>query len=278
MLSANTGHGALQGLIPDIVPEEKHGIFSGVKAVFELPAPMIFVSFVIARLVGDGNYWPGIIALSAIVLLSIAITMFAPEKPVKEPTSKLDWKPILRLVLMTAVFTAVILGSGAGVNFFNRLSTGLPESSALIVTITVAVLGMVVAVILGVWGSVQISLGGQGKAIDRSFTWWVINRLAFLVGSTNLSIFAVYYLQERFGALQEFNVGEMFGQLMLFVGLAIFISSIPAGWISDKIGKKPVCALSGVVALIGTIIVIVSPNTTVLYIGGVLIGLATGFF
>ncbi|MFA7407787.1 MAG: hypothetical protein WCY93_08245, partial [Anaerolineaceae bacterium] len=34
MLSANTGHGALQGLIPDIVPQEKHGIFSGVKAVF----------------------------------------------------------------------------------------------------------------------------------------------------------------------------------------------------------------------------------------------------
>ncbi len=278
MLSANTGHGALQGLIPDIVPEEKHGIFAGVKAVFELPAPMIFVSFVIARLVGEGNYWPGIIALSAVVLVSIAITMFAPEKPVKEPIEKVDWKPILRLVFMTAVFTAVILGSGAGVNYINRLSTGLPETSALIVTVTVAVLGMVVAVILGVWGSVQISLGGQGKAIDRSFTWWVINRLAFLAGSTNLSIFAVYYLQERFGALEQFNVGEMFGQLMLFIGLAIFISSIPAGWISDKIGKKPVCALSGVLALIGTVVVIVSPNTTILYIGGILIGLATGFF
>ncbi len=31
MLSSNTGHAAAQGLIPDIVPEEKHGLFSGSK-------------------------------------------------------------------------------------------------------------------------------------------------------------------------------------------------------------------------------------------------------
>jgi MFS family permease len=278
MLSANTGHGALQGLIPDIVPEEKHGIFAGVKAVFELPAPMIFVSFVIARQVGDGNYWPAIITLSAVVLLCIAITMFAPEKPVKEPVSKMDWKPILRLVVMTAVFTAVILGSGALVNFVNRLAVGLPDASALIVTIAVGVLGMVVAVILGVWVSVQISLGGQGVEVNQSFTWWVINRLSFLVGATNLSVFAVFYLQERFSSLQEAAIGEIFGQLIMFVGLAIFVSSIPAGWLSDKIGQKPVCAISGVLALIGTIVVVASPTTTVLYVGGILIGLATGLF
>lgn len=278
MLSANMAHGALQGLIPDLIPEEKHGIFSGVKAFFELPAPLIFVSFVISRQVAGGNYWPGIITLSVVVLLCIAITMFAPEKPIKKPASELDWRPILRLVLMTGAFTVVILGSGALVNYVNRLAAGLPDTSALIVTVAVGVLGMVVAVILGVWGSIQISLGGQGKAYNRSFTWWVINRLSFLVGSTNLSIFAVFFLQERFSSLQGVVIEELFGSLILFVGIAIFLSSIPAGWISDKIGKKPVCAFSGVLALIGTVVVIASPTTTVLYIGGGLIGLATGFF
>jgi MFS family permease len=278
MLSANTGHGALQGLIPDIVPEEKHGLFAGVKAVFELPAPMIFVSFVIARQVSPGNYWPAIITLSVVVLVCIALTMFAPEKPVKEPASKMDWKPILRLVVMTAVFTAVILGSGALVNLVNRLATGLPDTSALIVTAAIAVMGMVVAVVLGVWGSVQISLGGQDTPVNKSFTWWVINRLSFLVGTTNLSVFAVFFLQERFASIQGVVIEEMFGQLIMFVGLAIFVSSIPAGWLSDKIGKKPVCAISGALALIGTVVVIVSPNNTVLYVGGGIIGLATGLF
>jgi MFS family permease len=114
--------------------------------------------------------------------------------------------------------------------------------------------------------------------VDKSFTWWVINRLSFLVGTTNLSVFAVFYLQERFASLQGASIEGMFGQLMLFVGLAIFVSSIPAGWLSDKIGKKPVCAISGALALLGTIIIIVSPSSTMLYVGGGLIGLATGLF
>ncbi len=278
MLSANTGHGALQGLIPDIVPQEKHGIFSGVKAVFELPAPMIFVSFVITKQVGNENYWPAIITLSAVVLVCAALTMFAPEKPVKQPVSKMNWEPVLRLAAMTGAFTLVILGSGALVNGVNRLAAGLAEASALIATATIAVLGMVLAVVLGVWGSVRISLGKQNSQVDKSFTWWVINRLAFLVGTTNLSVFAVFYLQERFASLQGASIEGMFGQLMLFVGLAIFISSIPAGWLSDKIGKKPVCAISGALALLGTIVIIVSPSSTMLYIGGGLIGLATGLF
>jgi MFS family permease len=281
MLSANTGHGALQGLIPDIVPQEKHGIFSGVKAVFELPAPIIFYSFVIAKQVGGVSFWPAIITLSGVVLLSALIAMFAPEKPVKQPVPKMDWQPILRLAIMTAVFTGVILGLGWLVNFLIHLAAGLPDmtkASTLILTVTIAVLGMVIAVVLGVWGSVRISLGKQNSEVKKSFTWWVINRLSFLVGSTNLSIFAVFYLQERFPNRIEATIADTVGQLMMFVGLAIFISSIPAGWVSDKIGKKPVCAISGALALLGTIIIIVSPSNTVLYIGGVLIGLATGFF
>ena len=172
----------------------------------------------------------------------------------------------------------VILGSGALVNAVNRLAARLAETSALIATATIAVLGMVLAVVLGVWGSVRISLGKQNSQVDKSFTWWVINRLSFLVGTTNLSVFAVFYLQERFASLQGASIEGMFGQLMLFVGLAIFVSSIPAGWLSDKIGKKPVCAISGALALLGTIIIIVSPSSTMLYIGGGLIGLATGLF
>jgi MFS family permease len=278
MLSANTAHGAAQGLIPDLVPEDKHGIFSGVKAFFELPAPLIFISFVISKQVGGGNYWGAIMTLSVVVLLCMAITMFAPEKPIQAPPSEMDWQPILRLVAMTAVFTIVILGSGGVVNYVNGLAAQLSKLPALLVTGAVGVLGMVVAVIVGVWASVKISLGGGDRKDHRSFTWWVINRLSFLVGSTNLSIFAVYFLQERFSALQSAVVEELFGTLILFVGLAIFVSSIPAGWISDKYGQKPVCAFSGALALIGTIVVVVSPNTTVLYIGGILIGIATGFF
>ncbi len=275
MLSSNTGHAATQGLIPDLVPESKHGIFSGFKAFFELPAPLIFVSFVVSNLVGAGNIWGALLVLSGVMILCAAIAMLVPEKPIKEPPFEMNWKPVLRLVAMTGVFTVVILGSGALVNYANNLTNALSDVSALITTVVIGVLGMMIAVILGVWASVRISIGGKGKDNNASFTWWIVNRLSFLVGSTNLSVFAVYFLQERFAGQ---DIEGLFGLLMLFVGLSIFISSIPAGWLTDKFGRKPVCAFSGVLATAGTIVVTTSVSVTMLYIGGVMIGVAMGFF
>jgi len=278
MLSSNTGHAAAQGLIPDIVPESEHGIFSGFKAFFELPAPLIFVSFVVSKLVGAGNIWGALLVLIGVMVVCAAIAMLTPEKPIKEPPFEMNWKPVLRLVAMTGIFTVVILGTGALVNYANNLTGRLPNVSSLIATVAIAVLGMMIAVILGVWASVRISIGGKGKENNTSFTWWIVNRLSFLVGSTNLSVFAVYFLQERFPGQEGAGIEELFGLLMLFVGLSIFISSIPAGWLTDKFGRKPVCALSGVLATIGTIVVTISVNVTMLYVGGVMIGVAMGFF
>jgi MFS family permease len=280
MLSSNTGHAAAQGLIPDLVPEKKHGIFSGVKAFFELPAPLIFVSFVITKLVEGGNLWGGLLVLSAVVLICTLITMFVPEKPIKTPPFPMDWKPILRLVAMTGVFTLIILGSGALVNFVNNLASSFPTTTALIVTAAVGVFGMSIAVLLGVWASVKISLGGAESTREKkkSFTWWVINRLAFLVGSTNLASFVLYFLQERFPDLQGAAAAGPTAMLVMFVGIAILISSIPAGWLTDKFGRKPLCAFSGVLATAGTVVVVASVSMLMLYIGGLMIGVAIGIF
>ena len=76
MISSNIGHAAVQGLIPDIVPEEMYGRFSGVKAFFELPAPLIFVSFVITKLVEVQNIWGALLVLCGVVLVSTLIAMF----------------------------------------------------------------------------------------------------------------------------------------------------------------------------------------------------------
>jgi MFS family permease len=278
MLSSNTGHAAVQGLIPDLIPESKHGIFSGFKAFFELPAPLIFVSFVISKLVGNDNIWGALIVLSGVVLLSAGITLLAREKPIKQPPFEMNWNPILRLLAMTAVFTVVILGCGELVKFISRLADPLSITVKLILISAVGVLGMAIAVVVGVWFSVNISIGRKKSRQNPSFTWWVVNRLAFLVGSTNLSVFAIYFLQERFTGMGEGVIEQSFGMLMLVVGLAIFISSIPAGWLSDKFGRKQVCAFSGALALVGTIVLTTSVNMTMLYVGGIIVGIGVGFF
>ena len=276
-VSSNAAHGAQQGLIPDLVPEDKRGRFSSIKAMLEIPLPVILVAFTIGPLVGKGNIWAGILIAMAILALSMLLTMLVPEQPLTETPSKLNWTPFLRLLLMTGFFTAIIIGMGESVKGLGHLAEGVSSTSSLLLLIGgIGLVAMVIAVGLGVWTSIRISIGEAAKA-NPSFTWWVINRLAFLVGTTNLSSFAVYFLQGRLGYAEEKAAGPA-SQLMMVVGVFILISALSSGWFSDKFGHKRLVIFSGIAASLGTLIIILTTNLNIIYVGGCIIGVATGFF
>jgi MFS family permease len=276
-ISSNIAHSAQQGLIPDLVPEEKRGRFSGIKAVLELPLPLLLVSFTVARLIGSGHMWTGILVAMGVLVMAMLVTMLVPEQPLKERLPKLDWTPFLRLVLMTVLFTLVILGMGQIVKVTGQLlySNSSPISQFLIMGL-VGLLAMVVAVGLGVWISVGISLG-DAAGRNPSFSWWVVNRLAYLVGAVNLSTFAVFFIQARLGFVRE-KAAQPASILMLIVGVFILISALPSGWLADRVGHKRMVAASGIMAALGVFIALIIPNLTLIYAGGILIGLATGTF
>ena len=276
MVSSNTAHAATQGLIPDLVPEEKRGLASGIKALLELPVPLIFTSFVIGRLVGTGNLWAALLALIGILVLCMLWAMWAPEVPLAEVPFALDWQPFLRLLLMTGVFAAVIWGMGALVNLVMGLSVGLASGLSVWITGVVGLVGMAVAVGLGVWFSVRIGVGSFDRR-NVSFTWWVVNRLAFMVGSTNLAGFMLYFLQEKFDLVQEEAAGPA-STVIMFVGVFILVTALPSGWLSDRFGKKLLVAVSGLLAAVGTAIVVLIPSMVALYVGGCVIGAGVGLF
>jgi len=276
-VSSNAAHGAQQGLIPDLVPEDKRGRFSSVKAILEIPLPVILVAFTIGPLIGKGNIWTGILIAMAILTLSMLLTMLVPEQPLTETPSKLNWTPFLRLLLMTGFFTTIIIGMGESIKGLGRLAEGISSTSSLLFLIGgTGLAAMVIAVGLGVWTSVRICIGEAATA-NPSFTWWIINRLAFLVGTTNLSGFAVYFLQGRLGYAEE-KAAEPASQLMMVVGIFILISALSSGWLSDKFGHKRLVAFSGIVASLGTLIIILTTSLNIIYVGGCIIGVATGFF
>jgi MFS family permease len=277
MIASNTAHAATQGLIPDLVPEEKRGQFSGVKALLELPVPLIFVSFVIGKMVSAGNLWAAIFSLLVILIAAAAISMFIPETPLEEKPEKMDWNPILRLVAMTAVFTGVILIMGAVVNWVMYAVIASLGDKSTIWVMLIGLLGMTMAIGIGVWGSIRISIGKRFTE-QRPFTWWVVNRLAFLSGSTNLAGFMVFFLQERFPAMQGEKAAGPAATITMFVGIFILISALPSGWLSDRFGKKSIILTSALLAAGGTAVVILSPTLFPMYIGGSLIGAGIGFF
>ncbi len=277
MIFSNIGHGTAQGLIPDLVPPSQRGRYSGIKAFFELPLPLIVVAFTISRMVTAGNLWAAILSMIAVFVVSTALTMMVRETPLKQPAKPMDWAGILRLVAMTGLFTLVIVLIGMGVRWLVPYLLTLKGSLSLVLVGVMGVAGMLLAVALGVIASVKISLGKEAEK-RPSFTWWVINRLAFLVGANNLASFVLYFIQERFPELQGKAAAQPASLLMMVVGVAILVISIPSGWLTDKFGAKKLLLVSGLLATVGTVVVIMSRTMPVMFVGGVLIGLATGAF
>ena len=276
-ISSNVAQSAQQGLIPDLVPEDQRGRFSGVKALLELPIPLLLVSFTVARLISNGNIWGGILVAMGVLTLVMLLTMLVPEEPISTPPTSLDWNPFFRLLLMTALFTAIILGVGKSVKVLGDLIYNIGSPTILFILMGLAgLLAMGIAVALGVWISVRLSLGEADRQ-NLSFKWWVVNRLAYLVGAINLSSFAVFYLQARLGYVKE-RAAQPAAILMLIVGGFILVSTLPSGWLADRFGHKRLVALSGILASFGTLVAIIVPNLNVIYLGGSIIGVATGVF
>ena len=276
-VSSNAAQAAQQAMIPDLVPEEKRGRFSAFKALFEVPLPLILVSFTIGRVIGSGNMVGGILIAVVVLVISMILAMFVSEEPLTLAPPPLDWQPFVRLVLMTALFTLIILGLGEGTKFFRTVLAGINDVTTLMILFgTVGVLAMMIAVGLGVYASVRISLGDAAKS-NPSFTWWVVNRLAFLVGAVNISTFIVFFLQGRLRLVREQAAGPA-ANLLLVVGIMILIFALISGWLSDRIGHKRTVAIAGILFSIGVAIAIVVPDMTAIYIGGLFIGVATGMF
>ncbi|NLE99384.1 MAG: MFS transporter [Anaerolineales bacterium] len=274
---SNVAHAGQQGLIPDLVPEDRRGRFSGVKAIMEL-LPVILVGLTIGPMISKGNMWGGLILAVAILFVSMALTMLVREEPLSRAPIALDWKPFGRLVGMTAAFLLIILGTGEVVQRIGGLfGADTPAATLVVVMGVVGLAAMVLAVVVGVWVSVRISIGAEEMNRHPSFSWWVVNRLAFLVGTTNLSGFGIYFLQSRLGFEGEAAAGPI-SQLMMVVGVMILILALPSGWLADRIGRKRLVALSGIVAAAGAAVIVAASTLPVMFIGGALIGMATGTF
>jgi len=276
-VSSNAGQAAQQAVIPDLVPEEKRGRFSGFKALFEIPLPLILASQVIAKMIAAENMIGGIGVAIAVLVIAMLLAMLIREEPLKQ-APPFDWQPFVRLVWMTALFTIIILVLGEGTKAFGGLVAGLGDVTlTLLLYGIVGVVAMGVAIALGVYFSVRLSLGTAASESNPSFTWWGINRLAFLVGAVNISTFVVYFLQGRLGLVREKAAGPA-ANLLLVVGVMILIFAIASGWLSDRIGHKRTVAIAGITGAIGVAIAIAVPDLNAIYLGGLFIGIAAGMF
>jgi MFS family permease len=283
--SSNISHGPLQGLIPDLVPEDQRGRASAIKAIMEL-LPIILVGLTIGQLVGAGELGWAIFATGVSLLVVTLITLiFVKETPLTEKPDTPFWPPMIRVLGMLGGLLigglAGVVGGGllGGLAWLVALLSG-NQSMAISVGLGVGgAVAMIVAVVAGVWAGCLGTLGQDARK-QPSFVWWIVNRLMFLAAATSLQGSIFYFLMYAF-TLTNNASSSLTGTITAVIGIFILISALASGWLSDRVGPKKLVLISGIIAAIGNALLLVTiwlPNLFIVYIAGTIIGIATGLF
>jgi MFS family permease len=274
-ISSNVAQGALQGLIPDIVPDDQRGRASGVKAVMELLPAFLVIGM--GPLVDAGRTWQVIAIIIGTFLVTMLITVICVrEKPLKEkPTDGLR-EPVLRILALTTIFVAVTRGSVAIVRTagsqLSQRGAGLAVQIAVVgLAGLVSMAGSIfVGVYIGAWVGI-----GKGARKHTAFIWWIVNRLLYLAAVGSIQGFAQYYLSD---VLHIPNAATMTTLLLAAVAVFLIASALGGGYLADRVGHRRLVALSGLIAAAGTFLLLFAPSVPLVLVSGCIIGTATGTF
>ena len=275
-ISSNMGQGALQGLIPDLVPEQQHGRASGVKSVLEL-LPVFLVLFA-GPLVDKGYIWAVVAIIMAGYLLTMLTTvLFVREEPLKEKPPALSAQAVGRLLALTVIFVAItrvsvwlVRSSG---NFLTRQEAPLWLQVALVGAAGLA--AMAGSIFFGVYFGARVGIGKDAPQ-HSGFIWWVVNRLLFLAAVGSIQGFSQYYLRD---VVRASNPAAMTTSLLAAVALFLIPAALVGGYLADRFGRLRLLAVAGLAAAAGTLLLLVSGmNVPLILAGGAFIGLGTGIF
>jgi MFS family permease len=283
--SSNVSHGPLQGLIPDLVPERQRSHASAVKSIMEL-LPVVLVGLTIAKMVGAGHLDWAIFATGLSLLIVTLITLiFVKETPLQEKPATPFWPPMLRVLgMLGGIAIGALAGavSGGAVGGLAGLITMAfaDKSTALSVGIGVGgAVSMLVAVVVGVWAGCLGTLGQEARR-RSAFVWWIANRLMFLAAVTSLQGSIFYFVMFAFKLTGE-QASSLTGTLTSVIGIFIIVTAIFSGWIANWIGRRRLVLISGIMAAVGNILLLVTiwvPKLGIVYGAGTIIGVATGLF
>lgn len=274
-VSSNVAHGALQGLIPDMVPKNQRGRASGVKAIMEL-LPAFLIIFM-GPLVDGGKIWMTVSIIMAALFVTMLITVLAVhEKPLRvKPTESIK-EPALRILGLTAIFLAATQTAIWLVRFSGTQLTrwGVETNLRIAVVGLTGLVGMAGAIFLGVYFGAWVGIGKEARR-QTSFIWWVINRLLFLAAVGSIQGFAQFYLAD---VLHIPNAATMTTVLLALVAIFLVGSALGGGYLADRVGRKRLVALAGLLAAAGTFLLLFSANIPMVIVSGSIIGLGAGTF
>jgi Na+/melibiose symporter-like transporter len=110
---------------------------------------------------------------------------------------------------------------------------------------------------------------------NSDFVWFLASRMLVFMAFTTIQQFALYYLRDVLGLV---NPAEATARFSIVAVAGMLMVVWPAGYLSDRIGRKLLTAIAGVLGAIGIAVIALSQEYgTILWAAGV-IGVAMGIF
>jgi Na+/melibiose symporter-like transporter len=110
---------------------------------------------------------------------------------------------------------------------------------------------------------------------NQALMWFLASRLLIYMAFTTIQQFALYFLSDVIGVT---NPAEATARFLIFAVVGMLIVTWPAGYLSDRIGRKPISMAAGLLGALGIGIIAVSKDyNTMLWAAGI-IGMAMGAF
>ena len=235
---ANTAQAPWQAMLPDQLPASLRGAASGLKSLFEILG-FILGGTIAGYMVAQGTPQAAILSASAVLIGSLALTSLTARY----------WKG-----------RRVPAGSDGEDEALP--SSEIPSEHTP--------------------GSAQGARPGISAFLQRSnwprgFGWWFVNRFLFWAAVIALNTFVIFYMENVIGMTFS-EASRLFAGLRLVLGVSLLIITIPAGRLSDRLGRRPMILAACLVAVAGNLLLLGARTQPVLILGGAALGLATGVF
>jgi len=215
-ITSNIAHGPMQGLIPDLVPNEQLGFASGLKNLLDMSG-LIVASLAAGSLLSPDDRYPTtiMVIVMGILLISAAVTFFS----VKEKTTSNNSR------------------NGNTIHIKQIFKIDLKANT--------------------------------------SYFWLIVSRFLFLVGIYGVQTFAQYYIRD---VMQAANPVKATGDLMASLAIALVICSLIGGWLTDKIGARPVIYIASLISAIGAFLLVIAKDIPSLTLFAGILGCGIGLY
>lgn len=102
---------------------------------------------------------------------------------------------------------------------------------------------------------------------------FLISRLFMITAIASFQTYGLFFLRDSVGLD---NAAEALGQMILVIAGALAIAVYIAGWVSDRVGRKPVVMVGAIGAALGTLWMLTADNSTDVLIIASVIGASVG--